>query len=788
MRKISQILLLFLIELSLNAQIGGRIFDKDNSLPLTGAHIVIYEKNNSSIIYQTLSDKQGSFSSSLEPKQGMRLVVSFIGYDYYEMSFDDGNNFENLEIALEKSIVPVGEVMITAIRQDKFLKNISLPMSVIDRAEIDKDAGLTPSELLMNEPGLYLSRDGIWATSLNIRGLSEQRIVTLIDGYRVETATDIAAGMSMIDPNEIERIEVIKGAASSLYGTGALGGVVNIITKDGYFSDKLYAGSSASVGYQAVNSMPAVHAAVNMGDKKWYFRLSGSWRDAGNTRTPEGELENSQFSDNNLSMKAGFRTVENHSLTLNLQRYEAKDVGIPGGKSFPGPATATYPREKRELLSAKYLINIKKDLIRDISIRYYRQYILRDVELIPNPNATINPSGYHTTNGFTIQTSLVPYEGHNLITGFDIWRRNLRTERYKDIYQPLMDSEGNSIGTNHIFRAEIPIPETDFTSGGIFLNDEFYAFNDRLKIDLGGRFDLINVQNQEAVDPLYLIINEVRNDNPPNQRLTFQANNVNNYSWSANLGMLYSLYENVDLTASLSRAFRSPSIEERFKYIDLGSTVSIGDPELEPEDGYFADLGLKIWKERFHLAINGFINSMSNLIVEMPGEIEYNYIDQPGRVDTLPALINTNVDEALLYGYDLSFSYNFIDRFLLFGSSSFVRGIDTRNDSDLPLIPPLNGRLGLKYSTSGGYGLEAVCNLVADQEKVAKGEATTSGYASYDLRFYTREFRLNFARISLFGGIENITDRAYLNHLSTNRGLIKYEPGRNFYLRLRVEL
>lgn len=772
---------------SVYSQLSGRVFDLSDSTNITGAHLILHDENSQAKIAHTISDKDGKFSFSVMPEEGMKLVVSYVGYEFCEYVLETGDIGQKLSIGLKRAVVSVGEVMITAIRQDKHLKNISLPMSVVNREYINKSPGLTPSDLLNNEPGLYISRDGIWATSINIRGLSEQRIVTLIDGNRVETATDIAAGMSMIDPNEIERIEVIKGAASSLYGTGALGGVVNIITRDGQFSEEFSAGGAVASAYQTINSMPTAHAAIDLGDKKWWVRLSGSMREAGNTMTPEGELENSQFRDNNLSLKAGIKIFENQILRLNLQRYDAKNVGIPGGRSFPGSAKATYPEEKRELLSTVYRINLKGDFLRDINIQYFRQYILRDVELIPNPNATITPSGYHTTNGITIQGTMIPFTAHNLIAGMDVWKRNLRTERYRDIYQPVTDTEGNIIGSNHIFRAEVPIPETDFNSAGLFLNDEFYALNRRLKIDVGGRFDLINVQNEEAVDPKYLIINEVRNDNPPNQRVTFEANNVNNHSWSANLGLLYKLSENIDLTTSLSRAFRSPSIEERFKYIDLGSTVSVGDPGLKPEDGYFIDFGLKIWKERYHFSFNGFVNSMSNLIVGMPGEIQYNYIDQPERIDTIPALINSNVEEALLYGYDFSFNYNFAGRFVVSGSSAFVRGIDTKNETDLPLIPPLNGRLEIKYSTLGGYGIEAICNLVADQDRVAEGEIPTNGYSSYGLLLYTREFRLSFARIRVFGGIENITDRAYVNHLSSNRGLIKYEPGRNFYIRLRME-
>lgn len=784
MKKLNLSLILFLLSAGLNAQISGVITDRVSREGLAGAHVLVYSPNGLTVLEKTISGKSGEFSLDRKASKGMKLVVSFVGYQLYEQLLEEGEDYKNLQIFAEPSRISVGEVTVNAFRQDRQLKNLSMPLSVLNSGDIQKSPGITASDLLSGEPGLALSRDGIWATSLTIRGLSEQRIVTLVDGNRVETATDIAAGMAMTDINDIERIEVIKGAASSIYGTGALGGVVNIITKSGHYNQNFQAEGNAGLSYQSVNNMHSEHAAVQMGDKKWFLRLSGTYRDAQNTKTPDGDLENSQFRDNNLSLKAGVKTLENHELRLNLQRYQAKDVGIPGGKSFPAAATATYPEEKRELANISYSIKGEGDIIKELSVRYFYQFILRDVELIPNQNTSIRPSGYHTTQGGLIQMNLNPLSNHSMITGIDIWQRNLRTERFKDIYQPIKDEEGAITGTNHIFRAEIPIPETDFRSAGFFLQDEFLAFNDRLKVDIGGRYDIINVQNDEAVDPLYLIINDNRNDNPPNQRITFPEKNVNNHSWSANLGLLYYLSPDLNLTASLSRAFRSPSIEERYKYIDLGSIVSIGDPELKPEDGYFADLGFKIWKQNLHLSVNAFVNTMSNLIVALPGETVYNYADQPERTDTLPALINANVDKALLYGYDLSFAWNFNRGTVLFGSSSFVRGVNTMDDTDLPLIPPLNGRLGIRHTTGGGYGVELSTNLFADQDKIAEGEKETKGFATYDLKFYTRTLNVGNIRLTFYGGIENIGDRAYLNHLSTNRGLVKLEPGRNFYLRM----
>jgi len=766
------------------SQISGTVNDKSSNEPLSGAHIVLYYENGITIAEHAISGEDGSFKLKTSPQPDMRLVISYLGYQANELRIIE--NQSDIKISLQPSAVDMGEVRVSALRSDKMLKEVSIPVSVLNSEDMLKDRGFTAPEMLRNEPGVTLSGDGIWATSLNIRGLSEQRIVTLVDGNRIETATDIAAGMAMVDVNDIERIEVIKGAASSLYGTGAMGGVVNIITKDGQFSPQLNAGGSVSLVHQTVNNMSGVNASVNAGAEKWYVRLSGTYRDASNVQTPEGELENSQFSDKNLSIKAGFKPFEDHELKLNYQRYEANDVGIPGGRSFPSTATATYPEEIRDMFSTSYTIHTKGDMLKDIQLKYFHQYIVRDVELIPNPAVVVTPSGYHNTNGLQLQASLTPGKSHAITAGMDAWQRELRTEREKNINQAVKDTAGNIITVNHIVRGEIPIPETKFSSLGWFVQDEFTTLNDKLKITLGGRFDLINIRNEEAIDPDYMIINDVRNDNPPNQRITFEARDVMNQSWSANLGLLYELNENMNLTASFSRAFRSPSIEERYKYIDLGSMVNIGDPDLKPENGYFADLGFHIWANRLQVSLNAFANRMNNLIVAEPGQAIYNYSDQPDRYDTIQALINANVDEALLYGYDLSLSYSFIPGWVAFASSSFVRGIDTKNDTDLPLIPPLNGRLGLKYKHPKWFGMEVAARLVSDQLKVAEGESTTGGYATYDLRLYSRPINIGIGSMEIYTGIENITDRAFVNHLTSNRGLIKYEPGRNVYLRLKL--
>ncbi len=496
---------------------------------------------------------------------------------------------------------------------------------------------------------------------------------------------------------------------------------------------------------------------------------------------------NSQFSDNNISLKAAVKPFRNHELKVNYQRFIARDVGIPGGSAFPVSATATYPIERRDMFSSGYSIKNPGKRIEEIEVKFFHQYILRDVNLIPGPTVSITPSGFHNTNGVQAQANLNLGKDNKLIAGIDIWQRHLKTEREKKITQVEKDSLGNIISTSQTVRGEIPIPDSRFTSIGFYFQDQVRLFNSKLELNFGGRIDQILVLNEVALDPLYLIINDVRNDYPPDQRISFNAGKVNNLSWSADMGVLFHVFPDADLTITASKAFRSPSLEERFKYIDLGSIVKIGDPDLLPEDGYFFDAGTRIWKDRFHLSANIFVNSMRNLIVEIPGFTYYNYSDQPGRTDTIPALINSNVARAFLYGFDLMVNYNFFDGLTMIGSGSYVRGKDTKNHSDLPQIPALNGRLGLRYKLRGWLGAEVYANLVADQDRIAEGEMASTGYASYDLNIFSTPLKLGPAKLNIFSGIENISNRAYMNHLATNRGIIKYEPGRNIFLRMKLE-
>jgi hemoglobin/transferrin/lactoferrin receptor protein len=794
MKTIKLLLFLFISvqAYSQNFELKGIVADSQTNEKLNGVHVqLINEATN--YHYNSVTNLRGEFQVQGIVSGNYHLILSYLGYKRTENKVLIQSD-QVLEIKLDKEMITLGEVIVSSTRHEQMIKEIPAPLVIVNRNQIERASSFTVSDVLQQEPGIALSRDGMWATGINIRGLGEQRIVMMADGNRIETATDLMASMAFFDVDDIDRIEVIKGASSSLYGTGAMGGIVNVVSKEGYFNSLPYFNGSFNSGYSGSNELFTRKLTFNSGSKRWFVRLSGSLRDANDVQTPDGLITNSQFSDESISLSAGLKISENHTFKVNYQFFDADDVGIPGGSAFPGPAKATYTDAKRELFSANYQIENISSSFKLLNVKYFHQFISRDVELFPNsPVVTptrvttpelFTPVGDHTTDGFQIQTDWSFAANNSFIAGVDAWQRKIVTSREKYIRVDVLNTSGSIVATNNIVRGETPIPEASFGTAGVYFQNEQKMLNNRMKLVLGGRFDGVRIANEQAFDVDYIITNDVRNDNPANQRITFEKNEEYKMSWSANLGALYALTKDMDVSFNAGRSFRAPSLEESFKYIDLGNMVRLGDPDLDPEKGYSMDLGVKIWKPNFHFKINGFVNWLSDMIVEQNGEFIYSLTT--GVVDTVPALINANVDQARLYGIDMNFEYNFYKTFTAFGTGSFVRGQDTKNDKSLPLIPPVNGRLGLRYEIPKYLGIDVVAVGFADQNKVAEGEISTKGFARFDIAVHSALINARIAKFQIYSGIENIFDRAYRNHLATNRGTIDIEPGRNIYIKMKV--
>jgi len=764
----------------------GKIIDQKNGSSIQGVAILI------SYNYLTYSNGDGDYIINQLSKGTYEVKVSCIGYKPFssKIVIDSVSLIKNFE--LESSIIELDEVVVSTNRTEDYLRNSPFAELVVDKEEIQTRPSVSLPDILQNEPGISLVRDGIWGTELNIRGLNRENIVTLIDGNRVVTSTDVAARLSMLDLNDIERVEVIKGASSSIYGSGATGGIVNIITKSPQFYDKLTLNGNLLAEYNTVNDLSNFSGSLFSGGSIWSAKVSGSYRNAQNIQTPIGELKNSQFEDYTFSGAFNISPIENQKLKIDYQNFRANNVGIPGALVFPNDADVRYPYEYRELISAGYDIqNISKTFYK-LSAKYSYQLIERSVENIPhivqnipasgnNPAIRVRvlkiaPNADHKNNNAQLQGNFWFFNSHNLVTGLDYWDRSYNGERERYQLIEVLDSSGNVVSTTNRITGEKPIPNSKYSSLGIFAQDEFKLFNNKLSTTIGLRYDYIKISAEETLNPIYTITNGNLDATPPGQEVLWEGTEANNSSYSANIGFIYSLLNNLDLTLGLGSSFRSPSLEERFQYIDQGSVVRVGNPDLQPEKGLSSDFGIRYYSSNLKIISNLFYSYYNDLVTEVPGTFE-------GR----NAFIKTNIGEARIYGFDFRTDYNFWKDFIFYTTISYVKGDDLTTDSNLPEIPAPNGNIGFKFILFEYMNADIYSTIFAPQNDVAEGEITAPGYSILNFLLNTASIKFLSVSFRIYSGVENIFDKAYRNHLSTTRGSITIEPGRNLFLKLAVE-
>ncbi|MCK9280539.1 MAG: TonB-dependent receptor [Melioribacteraceae bacterium] len=779
------ILFIASITYSQNITLKGNVTDSEFDLPIHGAIVFInnnyyYTNSNGNFWIPNLSEKEYS------------IKVYHLGYKSIDKNIViDSSTPQLMQFDLIPTIIEMDEVIVSSQKTGKVLRQSPYSENLVTQAELQVKPFQSLSDALDREAGLAIIRDGMWGTEISIRGMNRQNIVALVDGNRMETATDLAARFSLVDLSDIERIEVIKGAASSIYGSGATGGVVNIVSKSPYFNEDFYTSGNVSTGYNSVNNSSLFSGAVFSGSSIWSAKLSGSFRKADDYKSGLGTtVKNSRFKDYSFSGAFNFIPTENHLLKLDYQLFKAEDVGIPGAEPlFPANADLRYPIEKREMIAASYEIQNISDVITKLTAKFSHQFIVRDVENIPhivqnvpasgtNPARRVSvlkilPGADHNNNSAQVFAELSLAPTNKLVVGIDYWKRDYEGLRTKEQMIEVLNPAGAVVKTIYKTIAESPLPNSSFQSIGIFAQDEAQVIEDVLKLSIGARLDRIDVKGDKTLNPLYDITDGVRNDHPAGQSVIWNDTNFDDISYSGNVGAIYSLTKNLDFTLSLGYSFRSPSLEERFQYIDQGSVVRLGNPSLDPEKSKSIDFGIRYYGNNYKLISSIFYNNLTDLVVEVPGTFE-------GRA----ARIKQNVGEARLYGFDLSYQNNFYGDNVFFSSLSFVKGDDITNDTSLPEIAPLNGTLGVTISIVKNLQAEVSSTLFAVQNDPAPGEKATKGYALFNASLVTKPILYGGMNFRISAGVENLFDKAYVNHLSTNRGLSSIDPGRNIYLKL----
>ncbi len=740
-RLICAVLLLMLPVLlfsNVGESIKVRVIDQ-NGRPIESVHVEVIK---TSITGQTQSDG----TLVLMDLVGDRILLLFTHQDYIPLSE---------EISLTKETAKVIDIVLTA--KNPILSTIKEEITVTAEADSIIDVNLPshrtilPSSVLSELgtsnvaeavekiPGVAVVGKGGYSMVPAIRGLAEHRILLLLDGIRITSERRIGASASFINLNNIDHIEVNRGPYSVFYGSGAVGGIINVVTK----SPEAYAPlrGSFQLSYNTVKNERAGSANLSGSLGQFGFMLGVNGKKADDYSAPSGKIEQSRYSDYDILLKVN-REGENSLLYMTVFHYQGTNVGKPSPKSRLKPRW--YPDERNTLFTLGYEVKNKFYLDRlSASIFVMRSFLetqkdnLRESLSVQKRNlAEVGGTNY----GFKIRGNKDVDENFILSFGIDFFGRGGLEDSNTEY---IFDENGNiSLQTN-----EFSLQDARRQNFGLYVDNKITLFPS-VTFNVGARFDLINTSN----------LNMLKN------RISRKDQSLTAY-----LGSEIQLSSRISLLANVGRSFRFPSISELFYTGLTGRGTVFGKLNLEPEKSLNLDIGLRYIHEKFFASIYGFNNSVNDMIQKYAGLDEEEFFYR-------------NLSQARISGLEGEFYLSVFKNVELFVNFHQIKGHEKDSDMDtyLNYIPPSRLTIWPKISM-GKFWLEPKVTLTASQKKPGPLEKEIDGFSLVNAIFgYKLSPRVTFLAI-----VQNLFDQTY--RLSADVQGVD-APGRSLILKVSFSL
>jgi iron complex outermembrane receptor protein len=708
------------------ATIQGTVMGRD-SLPLAGARVSLVETGRI-----TTTDRRGHYEFAGVARGSYGLSFAMVGYapKVFRLRIEDSD--VNFDVSLQPSLVELPDVQVTSSPLATTALNSPQPTSVLGSADLASTGAPTLGETASSLPGVRSVSTGAGIGKPVIRGLTSNRVLVLANGQRMETAQWGDEHGPNIETADAARIEVIRGPASVLYGSDALGGVINVVARP--LPDALgkpaFIGGRAEATYATNNEMPAGTLSLEGADGGVGFRVSGTARQGGDLRTADGQLANSGLRTVGGEASAGLRggwgsaalTYAHRDERLEIHENPAEE---PGATPFQRIGedrvhfTAMLPAGESHLdVSAGYERNHRREFdadgATDVALGLRTQSWTGDVRL------------HHPAVG--------PFSG---ILGVSGERSTL--ERYGE---------------------EVLVPANRVISGGLYLSEQ--ASVARWELSFGLRGDLRRL------------------DVDADSRLGVADQQRNYGAISGSLGALFHTSEQTALVLNVGRGFRAPSAFELFANGVHEGTVRFerGESTLANEHSWNTDLSVRIASNRVSAELGGFLNLVDNYIYPMAtsetdpesGFPVYQYTQGNARLAGLEAVAEYHPTAWLHFRT----------------TADYVHGQNTDLDQPLPFVPPLRATYAIQFEgndigpVSGPYfSVQGETNL--KQTRLAPDDVAPDGKTLLHLGGGFSG-RLGGQMVTLDVQVRNLLDTPYTSFLSRYK-TYALDPGRNIIVR-----
>ncbi len=701
----------------------------------TGEHIPFINLVIEGTGIGTMTDVSGHYILTNVPEGRHRLMAVGMGYKAASVEFEISRNQSvEVDIVVEYEGINLEELVFTASPTQSGFRY--QPDQVYTGESLQRRSEASFGEMLNGEAGVAMRSMGSMPARPVIRGLDGDRILILENGERMGDISETSADHSIaLDPLAVNRMEVVRGPASLLYGSSALGGVINLMTTD--IPDRWESGSSGVLSLQGatMNKMVAGFGRYTYGTDKVSASGRFAFRQSGDITTPDGVLLGTSMQNYDGALGLGFKNSRLQggvSLSLTGQDYE-----IPENADDPNQGVEI--RMKRQALQGRFA--------------FERSGFLDKGQLRFNATKMFQEEGEYEIIG-GIPDEEVGLEFNKLSFSSTLTMQ----------HKPIGFLDRGAMGINvhgHEMKMggeEIFTPGERRLSLGIFTFQEI-PVSRIMRLQFGMRLDF---QYTGAL---------------PNLIFPDVNSNRSALNYSGSFGFNHRPIEGLEVGGQFARSHRNPSVEELFANgPHLGAGVyEIGDNTLKDEVGQGVDLFF-IWEKgivQFELA--GFVNYFRNFIIFVPtGSVDHS--------SGLP-IFQYEGDEARLLGGEFSLAVQPVEKLKMGFGLDYVDGRRIKNGRlYLPFIPPFRVHTDIEYDF-GSFWLGAKTQVVATQNKVAPEEDITEGYMLLGM---SAGYRINAAgrHVIILRG-DNLLNSRYRDHLSRIEDRNFPMPGRNFSLAYR---
>ncbi|MBK8340959.1 MAG: TonB-dependent receptor [Flavobacteriales bacterium] len=779
------------------------VFDRSSLQPLQA--VTITPKSGTTVVITDLKGQVDlSAFSADEP-----LQFHLLGYTDVTLSRTEAAAAK-YRVYLSAAPINMNEFVLSASRFEEKRRDVPEQITLLKRRDITFLDQQSTGDLLQNSGALFVQKSQMGGGSPVIRGFEASRVLLVVDGVRMNNAIYRAGHLQdimTVDQNSLERIEVISGPASVVYGSDALGGVVHMMTRSAAFDTTgTSVGGGAFFRYSTANEEKSANVNFSLSGRRMssFTSITGSdFGDLrqGSTRNPfyedfgrkpftvdrvDGENVVVPNPDSNvqlgtaykqidvlekLRVRSGERTV--HQLNFQLStstdvpRYDRlSEYSVdPDGNIVPGSAEWYYGPQKRMLVA--YTLELEKRGIFD------------QARITPSYQS-IEASRHN--RGFT-SSRLSNREEKVAVYGFnaDFEKRIKRHElRYGlEFYYNDVASKGYR---THIETGEVTYLNSRYPTGGSTMTSYAAYLSHTMElgehwvISEGLRYTQVGLEATFADTSTYEFFNGT----------VTQTNGA--FNWR--LGAMYLPGRDWRISILGSTGFRAPNVDDMGKVFDsAGGLVVVPNPDLNAESTINGEIGLsKTFVSRYTVELNAFYTQLTNALVIADFEVNgQDSIDYDGTLSRVTAL--TNKDEAYIYGASGQVAARFNDHFTLNSGLTYTYGRVRTDTTDVPLdhVAPVFGRTGLelrvKRLRTEVYVIYNGWKRLRDYSGSGEDNlqyATVNGMPAW----CTVNVRASFAftrNLALQMGLENITD---LNYRTFASGVSA--PGRNFQISLRA--